>query len=290
LSSNKLCDDCRKKPAVIKAGFLNKKLCLDCYLSELEKKVKRNISALKIREVAQNVFVPLHPIFPLSSILLYRIVDRIERRFQKKPFLLVIENFWPTTSISVSLDNIYSFKLSESVMKTLLEKKKRGLVDYWRALRAVYIALTKSYHSAFIVMPGCSDFLAFLDLYSFITGVERSNENIPVTSFVSDEGPGVVNGFYGVPCREVVAAGYLFFKDNPPNFNQQEQFLLTKTESIVYRMLLDAVKERSYEALINIEKTFLFMASSLEYKKCRYCRGASREDVCTFCKELEGKI
>lgn len=284
------CDSCRKKPAVVKASFLNKKLCLECYLSELEKKVKRNISALKLKELAQHIFVPLHPLFPLPSLLLYKIVEKIEKKFQKKPILLIIQNSVLPVNLDINPDNVYSVKLDENVMEILEKKKRQGLVGYWRVLRAIYVASIKNFRNAFLVLPGCADFLAFLDLYSFITGIESSNENIPVLSLVLDEQPGIVNGFYGVPCNEVLVASYLLFRNTSLDLNLREQPLLTKIESIIYRMLLDAVKERSYEALINIEKTFLFMASSLEYKKCSYCRGASRANICVFCRELEDNL
>lgn len=268
---------------MIRAGFLNRRLCLECYLSELEKKVKRNISALRLKGVADHVFVPLHPMFPLTSILLYRIVEKIERRFAKRPKMLVLKN-WEgvrTEDMRKPYDVLF-VEVDEKTASEIEEKRRRGIAWYWRFLRGIYVSYVRDYYNSILVMPGCADFLSFLDLFSFIASVERSNENLPVISYVGDREPGIINGFYGVPCGEVVAASYLALRGEV-SLEVKRPLKLSKLESLTYRMLLDAIRDKSYEGLINVEKAFAFFSSLEAYKKCEFCRGASNRSLCKYC-------
>lgn len=280
------CDKCHKKIAVIKSGFSNKNYCLECYLSELEKKVKRNISALKLKGMVDHVFVPFHPMFPFSSLLLYKIVEKIEKKFMKTPFLLVITNDKNIEEIQGEIKKVFIINVEDEVIKLLEKKKKQGITWYWRLLRGIYVSSIKSFHSSIMILPGCADFLAFLDLYSIITNEEKSEEDTPVLSFL-DDGPGIVNGFYGIPCNEVISISYLVFKRYDSFLKISDAIELNRLEAIIYKMLLDSVRDKSYEALINIEKAFSYVSTIQNYKKCKYCRGASLQESCMYCKELE---
>jgi len=279
-----LCEKCGRKRAVFRAAFLGKAYCEACYLAELELKVKRNVSKLRLKEVASNVFVPFHPMFPLSSLLLHKIVEKIERKFSKKPLLLALSCHADLARGIVGEDSVMVVNADRPLFEELKERKERGIAWAWRFLRGVFALSVREFERAILVMPGCSDFLAFLDLLAFLLGEEKSHENSPVLSPPDDEGPGIVNGFYGVPCSEVAIVSYSLLGD--PGL-PGEPALLSKVESVIYRMLQDSIGGRSYESLINLEKAFLLISSAGGYRRCRFCRGASSGEVCAYCRGLE---
>lgn len=282
-----LCEKCNKRPAKIRASFLGKNICNECYLHELEKKVKRNISCLKFKGVAQNVFVPFHPLFPLSSILLLHLMIKIEKKFSKSPILIVMDDATIHDIVDAFKVKVIRIILNDTLKSLLTIKKKEGLLAYWRFTRGLYVKACHNIPKSILILPGCADFLAYLDLYSLIVDREIISENVSVISDMS-ESLGIVNGFYGVPCKELMTVSYLTFKHMIEKLGKSFcPYEFSRTENTIYKMLQSAVYEKSYEALVNVEKSIKFLLNLSETKKCVYCKGITKEeDACRYCSEL----
>ncbi len=254
--------------------------------------MKKNLSTLKSRITpTTDFFVFVHPIFVLESLVLYDIVEYIERKYLGNVYLVLPENL-------EGLRELFDDKIKEKIIVLPIKEEvkeyinKRGLVASWRVLRGlVKDFLAKKNHNGVIVFPSCMEFLVSIDITGFLSGLEYPLlEATP--SFELHDGFFFVNGFYGIPCSELTLISRFRKKGLQERLEHFSNGFCNKTyeEKISLRLLYDTVKEHSLEVLFSIQKVPLSLYDTKNVIKCSYCGGTSGgHKYCYWCSGIFGK-
>jgi len=251
--------------------------------------VKKNLSTLKNRITpTTDFFVFVHPVFVLESLVLYDIVEYIERKYLGEVYLLVPEEL-------EGLRKVLDDKISKNTIVFPVEEeisgymKQKGLVASWRLFRGlVQDFLAKMDYSGVIVFPSCMEFLVSIDITGFLLGLDYPLlEATP--SFELRNNFFFVNGFYGIPCSELTLISRSRKKELQERLEYSLKSFCNKTyeETISLRLLYDTVKEHSLEVLFSIQKVPLSLYDTKNVTKCRYCGGtAGGNKYCYWCGEF----
>lgn len=223
--------------------------------------------------------VPLHPVLLPQSLALLAVAERVEKGFGRRPVLVLLEGQETPAAFRDLRKLIVS--LGDDGARRLLEGG--GVFEAWRAIKSLYVSVSRELGRVLLLLPGCSDFLAAVDLLSLLEGLGPSLENTPCYS--EGEGPILVNAFYGVPCYEVALAGVLLGGD--PGGLSPPLASFARDELAAYLMVLSAISGRSYEVLVNLGRSVKELAAEVG-TRCSLCLAPSQDPVCPYCRRLEG--
>ncbi len=298
-----LCERCRRRPAVIYRRLTRQKLCLVCYMDYTTRIVKRNMSSIRDMSPTTPIYVAIHPLMLVESLLLVHVVSRIEKRYGSKPHVMLLvskegEHGHLCRDLAKVLER-HGIKYSSLVaVKAPLEKlfvnEVVGKPGFLRRLRGILSQAVQKLGGGVLVLPTCMEGLVSVEVSGYLRGIGFPLMEVrPGLSHPSIKG--VVNGFYGIPCSEATLASILEFGVNgseeplysilPKNLNFSDT-----VDEIAMRIVSDTVKEQSFEVLFSVQKSSTALAKPGTLVPCRVCGGPSKSVVCPWCEPVESLI
>jgi len=270
-----LCSKCRRREAKVFRRLTSDSLCPRCYERELEKRVKRILSDLGVEDPRARVAAAFHPAMPLESALLARVLARVEERFGSAAILLAPGELHGALEECASAVGVAVVRVEGTPSKVA-----GGLVQAWRVLRGFFAKKLAELGGGVLVLPACAELLSALELSSLLQGrAEGLGE--AVEGFEHPSGVLVANGFYGVPCAEVVLVARFALGSSCPAELLEGGCEKEPHDLYALAALADAVAGRSYEVFYAQKKVSSEIGSL--FGRCSFCGGYAKGKLCYWC-------
>ena len=296
------CERCKRRPAVIYRRLTRQKLCLGCYIDYTTRIVKRNMSSLRGMTPKTPIYVAVHPLMLLESLLLVYVVSRIEKRYGSEPHVMLLvdeeEHGVLCRELATVLER-HDIKYSSLVaVKAPLDKlfanSMMGKPGLHRRLRGVLSQAIQKLGGGVLVLPNCMEGLVSVEVSGYLRGIEFPLMEVR-PGLMHPSINGIVNGFYGIPCAETTLASMLKFGVNEAGslshlFHLKNLQLMDVVDEIATRIVVDTVKEQSFEVLFSVQKSSTALAGPGTLVPCRICGGFSKSEVCPWCEPVESLV
>ncbi|MEM3411124.1 MAG: hypothetical protein QXK31_04250 [Fervidicoccaceae archaeon] len=283
-----MCTRCKGKPAIVKKPFTSELLCRECFLSDLVKRVKRNLSRSKQLNYGEKVAYLLPSRFLISGALGLKIVSSIEKKYSSEVHVFldsrksaeVIER-----EVKIDGGSMYILNIPQKLKKLI---DNDSLLAWWRRYRAIASHALSKRGFRSILFPICAEASLKMEISS-ILAAELDGVGESKLFFQRPDGFSFVNIFHGISCREAYFLSYLTF---PSLFSIEgtvgKVWIESLNDKYAERLLLSAIKFRSGEILHSVDKSMEWLLGSSITARCRFCGGLSiGKDTCNACTYFE---
>ncbi|MGC9114890.1 MAG: hypothetical protein ACP5HH_02630 [Fervidicoccaceae archaeon] len=281
------CSKCGVKKAVAKKPFTDQYMCLDCYMSDIYKRIKRNLSRSKQLEYRGKIAFLIPQPYLAYGLFALKIILAIEKKYESE-IHIIMESCDDSKFVKDGSEKnvrIYALQAPEELRYLL---KDENSIAWWRRYRAIAASSVLKLGFRSMVLPLCAEAASKMEISSILSS-QLDGGGEEELYLLRPDGFSFVNALYGISCREVTLFSYMMF---PEAYEEQLRAESRIGKSLVdeyaNNILMSAIKWRSGEVLHSIDKSIAWLYGSQNVPKCKYCGGFSlKKNVCSYCEVFE---
>jgi len=282
-----MCSKCGKKKAVLRKPFTNLSLCLECYMSDLHKRLKRNLSRSKQLEYRGKVAYLLPSRFVATALLGLDILLSIEKKYSGDTYVMlddcgVAELLRPRVK---EFARFFYIPELEILTSGEIGLKEKSLVGWWRKYRSVAASASLKLGFKSLIVAMCAEATSKMEVSSLLSSkIDGGGEGGLLLT--RPDGFSFINIFYGITCREISLISYLLYPDlYELQLKKGREFVESTTDRYASNLIFSAIKWRSGEVIYSIDKSLRWLFEFSSITRCRYCGGIAIEgDTCSYCR------
>ncbi len=284
------CQKCGRREAVFMRPFSGEKLCKRCLEEVIFKRIKRNLSKTGLLSPKSTIGLVVYPFFVSESLLAYRYLVEIEKKYESKINLIFFEDY-DVEEIRKAFSIVEQPKdwiVVKGWKRLFSSKIEYSTLHYYRGLRGAALRAAEREGIDVLVSPACHEYLVFLEISSLLQaredGLGESSRGLNLSRNI-----GWVNVFHGVSCTETAFLAYTLDRDfylwSQAN---TKEFRWNVYDRYAWRILSDSIGFGSSEMVFSPIKSSLWLKFySSTPRNCRWCGfPLADKDVCSCCREL----